>query len=148
MIRLLLHCGVTLQELIELDMGDLELDTLRIRGKRGERKAPLDETAKTLVDNYLAARIPPIDGSNALFVSSKESRIKRGAVQKMLRKVSKDLALSEMITLRDLILTCRERTVSEIGHAQAATLSAITTGRYFRRVYGMVTKAGDYGENT
>lgn len=98
------RCGLGLDEIADLDLEDLKLDAVCIHGQNGrKREVPLDDMTRNALNQYLEERIPPIDGENPLFVSKKRGRLKRGAMQKMLRKaVATTSEKNQSISFRDL----------------------------------------------
>lgn len=137
-IRMFIRCGLGLQEICELKLEDVELNFLSVTDAAGHRRmVPMDEVTKKAVDDYLAVRQPPVDGQNCLFVSSKKRRMRRGAVEKMLRKA---VALGGPslagVTIRDLQLTAKARLVSSKGVDAAGPITNVESVHYFRRIFG------------
>lgn len=72
MFLLLLTCGMRLSELVNMDVGDIREDTIRIYGKgRKERLAYLNDACVKALNEYLEARslVEKLGDSNALWVS-------------------------------------------------------------------------------
>lgn len=139
-IKLFLHCGLGLEEICALDMEDVELTSLQVRGKDGiTRTVALDEDCIKAIDAYIPERIPPTDGSNALFVgsSNKKKRLRRGAVEKMMRKaVAAVGAPAAGISIRDLQLTGKVRLAAEMDDLDAVRAqTSVTSVHYFRKAY-------------
>ena len=136
-IKLVLHCGLGLNEICALDLEDLDLTHVTVRNAKGrERRIPLDTETAEAVDTYITERIPPIDGSNALFVSAAKGRIRRGTVQKMFRKAVCAAGGPLLgMSLRDLQLTAKERFVQDIGADAALEFMNIDSLHYCRRVF-------------
>lgn len=87
-ITLFLNCGLRISELIGLDIGDIQEDTLRILGKGNKvRIVYLNNACKDALAQYLAVR-HPISGRdrNALFLSEREQRISRATVHALVKK--------------------------------------------------------------
>lgn len=139
-ISLILDCGLGLDEVTALQLEDLEIDRIRIRGEDGRtRYIALSERSKTAIDEYLPERIPPIDGGNALFVSSKRGQLRRGAVQKMLRKSLKASGYAgRKISFRDLQQTSLEKRASEEGLEGIAEASRVNSIWYLKDKYDLV----------
>lgn len=144
-LRFFLHCGLGLEELCALDLEDIDLTTITVRKKNGEvsREIPLDEKTITTINEYLPLRNPPTDGTNAFFVSLRKGRMRRGAVQKLLRKAVATCNSVEGITVRDLQFTAKERIVKEQGLDKASDIINIKTQAYFRSSFGRFSKDGN-----
>lgn len=139
-IRMFIRCGLGLQEICELKLEDVELHQLTVSGPGGHRRVvPMDEVTKKAVDAYLAIRQPPVDGQNCFFVSSKKKMMRRGAVEKMLRKaVSLSGPALAGVTIRDLQLTGKARLVSANGVDAAVPITNVDSLHYFRRAFGAI----------
>lgn len=98
------RCGLGLDEIADLDLEDLKLSAICVHGANGrKREVPLDDMTKEVLNQYIEERVPPIDGENPLFVSKKRGRLKRGAMQKMLRKaVANTSEKNQGVTFRHL----------------------------------------------
>lgn len=142
-IRLFLHCGIGLDELADLTMSDISMNSIAIRGTT-PREIALDEVIKEAIDAYLPSRIPSTDGRNSLFVSEKKKgKLRRGAIEKMLRKALRDAGLTSTgITIRDLQMTGRRRLIDAYGIETAAALSRVQTQRHFRLRYSQTIRNG------
>lgn len=80
-----LHCALRLSELININIDDIKNDTLTVMGKGDkERTIYLNETALQSINDYL--KIRPKGKTNALFLSSRWSRISVSAVQNLIEK--------------------------------------------------------------
>ena len=139
-IKLFLHCGLGLEEICALDMEDVELTSIQVRGKDGiSRSVALDEDCIKAIDAYIPERIPPTDGSNALFVgsSNKKKRLHRGAVEKMLRKAVAAIGMpAKGISIRDLQLTGKVRLAAEMDDLDAVRAqTSVASVHYFRKAY-------------
>ena len=82
-ILLFLRCGLGLNEIVQLDMEDIDLTSVRVeRGDDGKsRVVQMDEETAEAIDAYLSDRIPPTTGGNPLFVSAKKGRIRHQRYQ-------------------------------------------------------------------
>lgn len=81
MILLFLTCGLRVSELVQLDKGDMQDDTLRVIGKGNqERLLYLPQETQDAIHDYLQQRN---DNLAPLFVSQKKQRISKIQVQKM-----------------------------------------------------------------
>lgn len=83
-ITLFLNCGLRLAELVGLDYGDIRSDnTLKVTGKGNkERVIYLNDMCIEAINEYMKVR--PVEGvkdKNALFLSSRKSRISPKTVQ-------------------------------------------------------------------
>jgi len=137
-VRMFIRCGLGLQEICDLRLEDVELTQMTVSDSEGRKRVvPMDEVTRKAVDDYLAVRQPPMDGKNSFFVSSKKKRMRRGAVEKMLRKA---VALGGNslagVTIRDLQLTAKARLVSANGVEAAGPITNVDSVHYFRRVFG------------
>lgn len=133
-VRIFLRCGLGLQELCDLDLEDVEVNSIVVKRGSVARRIPLDEVTAAAVEEYLPVRFPPLTGGNPFFVSEKRGRIKRGAIEKMLRKAVQ-LGGSQLagISIRDMKLTAQQRLVSQYGLEQAQALSSVDSWFYFRK---------------
>lgn len=90
-ITLFLNCGMRLSELVNINLSDIDrsLQSMRVIGKgRKERIIYLNETCRNVLDDYLKVRAgsSEIKDKNALFLSSRHSRISPKTVQWMIYK--------------------------------------------------------------
>lgn len=87
-ITLFLNCGLRLSELVNIDMKDIKGDILTVIGKGDkERSIYLNNACKKAIAEYIAIR--PKDNlkdRNALFLSSRNTRIGRRTVEVMVKK--------------------------------------------------------------
>lgn len=141
-VRIFLRCGLGLQEICDLDMEDVELRALQVRdGNGGSRAVPTDELVIEAIDRYVSERIPPKFGGNPFFVSAEGGRMRRGAVEKMLRKAVKQAGYEQVhISIRDLQMTAKARLVAKQGLDAAAPITNVTSYHYFRRVFSKYAK--------
>ncbi len=84
MITLFLNCGLRLSELVSLDYNDIRSDnTINIKGKGNkERTIYLNQMCLDAINDYMKVR--PVEGvkdKNALFLSSRKTRISPKTVQ-------------------------------------------------------------------
>lgn len=80
--------GLRLSELVALDVGDVDMgrSVVKVMGKRSkERAVPFGEEMKREMERYLECRAALRPASEALFLSSKGSRISHSAVYRMVR---------------------------------------------------------------
>lgn len=87
-LTLFLNCGLRISELIGLNKTDVRDDQLRVLGKGNkERILYLNDACIQSVQDYLAVRSDQqaID-KNALFLSSRRTRISKAAVEKLVKK--------------------------------------------------------------
>lgn len=137
-VRLCLVTGIGLSDICRLNIEDVNLRSITICDDSGEdvHDIPIDDEMSQILSSYIAERRPPTDGSNALFVSSTAGRMKRGAVEKMLRKAAaKGGPLTRGITTRDLRLTGRMHLVESHGLKDAEAFTTVQSKDYFRRVF-------------
>lgn len=90
-ITLFLNCGMRLSELVSLNLSDLdrELRSLRVMGKGAkERVIYLNDACRSALENYIKVRDKnPAGGHrNALFLSSRKTRISKQMVQTVVYK--------------------------------------------------------------
>ena len=131
--------GLGLNEICALDMEDINVDSITISKNGEKREIPLDDVSNDAINRYLAERKPPLDGSNALFVTSdtKRGRLRRGAIEKMLRKVVEASGSTFAdITIRDMQNTAKQRFIEEHGADGAHKLTGIDSIWYFKSAYG------------
>ena len=83
-ILLFLRCGLGLNEIVQLDMEDINLTSVRVeRGDDGKsRVVQMDEETAEAIDAYLSDRIPPTTGGNPLFVSPRKGECGTGPSRK------------------------------------------------------------------
>lgn len=90
MITLFLNCGMRLSELVGISLGDLdpELRSMRVIGKGNkERMIYLNDACKVAILDWLKARQQmEIKEKNALFISSRGTRISKQMVQTVVYK--------------------------------------------------------------
>lgn len=87
-LTLFLNCGMRISELINLNVSDIQENTIRVLGKGNkERILYLNDACISALRQYLVIRngMTLID-QNALFVTSRKTRITRAAVHKMIKK--------------------------------------------------------------
>ncbi len=125
---LVTECGLGADEISELDLEDLELHQIRIRGyNRKVRYLPLPENCQMAIDRYIPDRLPPLLDGNPLFVSRKQGRLRYPAMKKMLTKaVRKAPHLNREVGFRELQQTWSyhmakedEDSFSEYGRSQS-----------------------------
>lgn len=89
-ITLFLNCGMRLSELVGISLGDIdpELRSMRVIGKGSkERMIYLNDACKSAIAEWLSARAKlEIKEKNALFVSSRGTRISKQMVQTVVYK--------------------------------------------------------------
>lgn len=137
MVRMFLRCGLSMEELCMLRMEDVALCQISVTDSNEKKRVlPLDTVTQKAIGAYLAVREPSIDGKNTFFVSKDRRRLRRGAVEKMLRKAvaSAGSALTG-VTVRDLQLTAKARMVAEVGMEDAFLLTNVNSPHYFRKAY-------------
>ena len=87
-LTLFLNCGLRISELCALNTTDIQDDALRVLGKGNkERVVYLNDATAQAINDYLIVRrdIAAID-RNALFLSSRRTRITREALHAMVKK--------------------------------------------------------------
>ena len=87
-LTLFLNCGLRISELVGLNLGDHQGETLRVLGKGNKvRMIYLNDACQEALAAYLTVR-RPIRGrdENALFLSSQNERISRSTVHAMVKK--------------------------------------------------------------
>jgi site-specific recombinase XerD len=87
-ITIFLNCGVRLSELVSIDINKIKDDTLTVIGKGNkERTVYLNASCKKAINEYIKERNEPLKGhENALFLSSRRTRISPKAIQHLLKK--------------------------------------------------------------
>lgn len=82
-------CGIRVSECCDLDVKDLNVDTLRVFGKGGkERIVPFGVPAQRALSAWLKVRRQIAQNSNALFVGVKGRRINPRVVREELKKIA------------------------------------------------------------
>ena len=87
-LTLFLNCGIRISELCGLNLQDIQDDAMRVLGKGNKvRIVYLNDACKTALKAYLKVR-RPISGrdENALFLSSRNSRISKSMVHALVKK--------------------------------------------------------------
>ena len=87
-LTLFLNCGLRISELVALNISDIHGDSLRILGKGNKvRIVYLNDACQEAIEHYLQVR-HPIQGrhANALFLSTRDERVSRSAVHRMVKK--------------------------------------------------------------
>lgn len=136
-IKLLLHCGLGLNEMCALNLEDIGTSVLMVKSKDGVREIPLSDEAKNAIDSYLEVRLPP-KSENPFFVSAapKQTRMKRCSFEKVIRRAMKLAGPSYVgVTARDMQLTAKDRLLAEHGEEACQKFTNISTSWYFRRAY-------------
>lgn len=95
-ITIFLNCGVRLSELVSIDIDKIREDTLTVIGKGNkERTVYLNNSCKKAINDYIEVRPEALENSeNALFLSSRKTRISPKAVQHLLKKHLVDAGLT------------------------------------------------------
>jgi len=85
---LFLSCGLRVNELVGLNLGDIGEDSVRVLGKGNkERVLILSPACREAIDTYLSKRIAPEnEDRNALFISRKQRRIDEQTVKWLVKK--------------------------------------------------------------
>ena len=87
-ICIFLNCGLRISEIVALNLTDIRSDSLRVLGKGSkERVVYLNDATAQAINSYLDVRrdIDAID-RNALFISTRRTRMSREAVHSMVKK--------------------------------------------------------------
>ncbi len=87
-LTLFLNCGIRISELVSLNIQSIQDDTMRVLGKGNKvRILYLNEACKLAIQDWLIVRsgMTLID-EDALFVTSRRTRITRAGVHKMVKK--------------------------------------------------------------
>lgn len=134
-VRLFLHCGIGLKEICELQMEDISMREITVPGRQ-KRTIPLDEKTIKYIDNYLAVRVPPIDGGNPFFVSAKRGRLRPCSIEKCIRKsVTRAGPSLAGVTIRDMQLTAKTRLAKELSAEAAFAQCNVNSKSYFQSVF-------------
>lgn len=91
-ITLFLNCGMRLSELVGLNIKDINLNekTMRLLGKGNkERIIYINEACVDALKNYLKSRESSVKDPNALFLSSRGTRINKRRVQQIVEECLK-----------------------------------------------------------
>lgn len=138
-IRLLLHCGIGLDEIAGMTMSSLYIKAIEIGPEASKRLIQLDDDTDNALNGYLKVRLAPTDGRNTLFVSEKKGQLTRSSIEKMLRKALRDAnMLPTGISVRDLQMTSRQQMILQLGIEEAARLSRVTSTRHYKLRYNRV----------
>lgn len=94
-ITLFLNCGLRLSELVNIDINKIKEDTLTVIGKGNkERTVYLNDACIRAIENYM--RVRPNDSAidkEALFLSSRNTRINKRTVELMVKKYLKNASI-------------------------------------------------------
>jgi integrase/recombinase XerD len=142
LLELMYACGLRATEAIDLEVGDVDLETgvLRARGKGSkERLVPVGREAIRAVRQYLARGRPRMVGQRTetrLFVNRRGTGLTRQGLYKIVQRHARSAGLSDRMsphTLRHTFAThllaggCDLRSVQEmLGHADIATTQIYT----------------------
>jgi site-specific recombinase XerD len=86
-LMLFLNCGIRISELVGLNLTDIRQDSLRILGKGNkERVVFLNDACAKAINDYLKIRAAAPADTNALFITSRRSRISTAAVHSLVKK--------------------------------------------------------------
>lgn len=132
----LLDCGLSLDEICQLTIDDIEIKSIVIQanGKKPRREIPLTPDVSQAIDDYLAVRKPPIDGTKAFFVSHTKGQLKIGAVKKVIRQAANVChGAAAGVSASDLQMTAKQNIIRGHGVDAAAELTNVATKRYMRR---------------
>ena len=87
-LMLFLNCGLRISELVNLNLGDIHDDYIRVLGKGNkERILFINSACRAAIDDYLLVRSAqhPLD-PKALFISSQRKRVSKSAVHLLVKK--------------------------------------------------------------
>jgi site-specific recombinase XerD len=134
-----LNCGVRLGEIVSIDINKIQSDHLIVLGKGNkERVIYINSICKEAIENYLNnVRLQKSVDSPALFLSKRNNRISRRAIQHLVQKYIKLAGLPPEYTTHKLRHTAATlmykygsvdiRTLQEIlGHVSVATTEIYT----------------------
>lgn len=142
-IALLFSTGLRVSELINIELDDLQNDSLFIQTKGGKyREIFINDGCRNIINEYLKVRK---DGCSKLFVSNQHTPILRANVNNLLTKVRKQCGIKENVTphsLRHTFVTdvAREYGV-EIARDAVGHSSIAVTNRYIHSNRETVKKA-------
>jgi site-specific recombinase XerD len=135
-------CGLRCQEIINLDIGDVDFDSERVRveGKGGKtRIVPIGEPAQKALDRYLSVARPALADraeETALFISRRGRRLSPSDVRRRLQGWVREAALAGRISphaLRHSFAThlleggADLRSIQELlGHSSVSTTQVYT----------------------
>lgn len=163
MLELLYATGMRVSELLNLDIGDIELEVgfVRCTGKGNkERIIPLGGLAKEATEKYLQFSRPRLlkTRNDAYFLNSRGKRLSRQGFWKIMKSYTKELKILKEIsphTLRHSFAThllkhgADLRAVQELlGHADIATTQVYThlSQSHIRQVYQKTHPRGEKKE--
>lgn len=88
MLTLFLNCGMRLSELVGINLDDIRNNTISVTGKGGkERMIYLNKACIDALENYIKHRaVDGVKDKNALFLSSRKTRISKNTVQFIVKK--------------------------------------------------------------
>lgn len=128
--ELLYSTGIRRKEVLGLDVEDIDLDSgfLLVREGKGkkDRVVPLGKVACRFIETYLNGIRPellkrcPAPGTPALFPSTRSDRLRRNALNEMIRKYGRKAGLRNVSphTFRHTCATALIRNRADIRHVQ------------------------------
>jgi len=144
MLETLYATGVRISELVGLDLGDIDVDhgMLRVLGKGGkERVVPVGRAARNALEDYLRdGRLelvrPGVRAADAVFISSRGTRITRQACWQIVQKAAARAGIEAHLSPHVFRHSCAThliehgadiRVVQELlGHARVSTTQVYT----------------------
>lgn len=142
-ISLLFSTGLRVSELINIELNDLQNDSLFIQTKGGKyREIFINDKCREIINDYLKVRK---DGCSKLFVSNQHTPMLRANVNNLLTKVRKQCGIKENVTphsLRHTFVTdvAREYGV-EVARDVVGHSSIAVTNRYIHSNREEIKKA-------
>lgn len=142
-IALLFSTGLRVSELINIELNDLQNDSLFIQTKGGKyREIFINDKCREIINDYLKVRK---DGCSKLFVSNQHTPMLRANVNNLLTKIRKQCGIKENVTphsLRHTFVTdvAREYGV-EVARDVVGHSSIAVTNRYIHSNREEIKKA-------
>ncbi len=96
MLVLFLNCGMRLNELVSINIGDIDFieKKLLLKGKGSkQRMIYINDACVEAIETYIKSRKNPPEEPNALFLSRKKRRISRRRVEQIIEKLIKQAGL-------------------------------------------------------
>ena len=154
--EVLYGCGLRVSECVGIDLGDVEVDLIRVRAGKGkkDRLVPLGEKARRAIERWLPERLKLAPVDEALFVNARGRRLTARSVRRFVDAHAQAAALPKTHphALRHSYAThllssgADLRAIQELlGHASLKTTAryAHVDFEYLARAYQHHPHAGD-----
>ena len=140
-LHLMLNYGLTLNDIINLELSDINVNSISVRTGAKPREIRLQDDAVACINEYLSIRPQPKTAENPFFVADRKGgRLRPCSMQKMLRTSSARVFGGKTLTFRDVRATALRRMATRYSPESMFELSNIGTEFYFSRLLASATK--------